>query len=413
MRVSALVLTLLAALGCDQCSVDPLTDYCPTDVPCAEIEGRLVTDIPASICFVGHIVCDEDGNQTCVGSVQCTVESCNGIDDNGDGLIDEGTDRRYNNMNETHVAICGDTTHSRCGTTGLRCIAGAYLCVEAEGATEEVCDGQDNDCNGVVDDIPAEFFYPTEDYPDTVGVGECAPGIRTCVNGEETLIPARLPRGEEAECGNQLDDDCDGEIDESDGEEGAPIAVSFVVDISGSMARMFEEIRAGGCQMARAIDARTFNSSKFALTTYGDEEANEDRSFRFTKVVQDFTDAESFCAALTAFVDGGSTVQEWQIEGAMTGTTASWPVNMNRHMVFLSDEPIHPYEETLEEGLDRLIESCTTMPFEFHAYLTTAYAEDWSPVFNACGGNDFHELEEIGSAGESILPEVAGHCSDD
>ncbi|MGM0576379.1 MAG: MopE-related protein [Myxococcota bacterium] len=76
----------------------------------------------------------------------------------------------------------------------------------AEEPVAEVCDGVDNDCNGLADDgleggdtceISNEF-------------GTCS-GTRTCVGSQGWVCDAREPQ---AETCNGLDDDCDGQVDE-------------------------------------------------------------------------------------------------------------------------------------------------------------------------------------------------------
>jgi hypothetical protein len=76
--------------------------------------------------------------------------------------------------------------------------------------TEEICDGQDNDCDGSVD----------EDQPVGAGClvqqGGCLlVGLHACQNGSETC--AALDRSGTLEaCADGRDDDCDGLVDEAD-----------------------------------------------------------------------------------------------------------------------------------------------------------------------------------------------------
>ncbi len=98
------------------------------------------------------------------------------------------------------------------------CTPGAFVCRDDEircapgvspGEREEVCNGADDDCDGEVDEDDADAGVEC----DTGGVGECGRGERTCLGGR--LVCAPVHERIEERCEDGLDDDCDGEIDES------------------------------------------------------------------------------------------------------------------------------------------------------------------------------------------------------
>jgi hypothetical protein len=79
---------------------------------------------------------------------QCPVfpkvaETCNNVDDDCDGVIDNG--------NPGGGAACGDAT-GECTAGTTTCQFGTELCVGQTGPTNEICDNKDNDCDNVIDD---------------------------------------------------------------------------------------------------------------------------------------------------------------------------------------------------------------------------------------------------------------------
>jgi len=85
---------------------------------------------------------------------------------------------------------------------------------------EEVCDGQDNDCNGLVDEVGCACSAAggTACYggpPSTRGVGACADGERSCDAQGELWGPCEGWHGPAYEvCGDGVDDDCNGQVDD-------------------------------------------------------------------------------------------------------------------------------------------------------------------------------------------------------
>ena len=82
----------------------------------------------------------------------------------------------------------------------------------------EVCDGQDNDCNGEVDEGCACVNAATQPCytgaANTRGVGTCHDGQQTCVDGQwGDCLGEVLPAHEQCD-GHGEDEDCDGIVDD-------------------------------------------------------------------------------------------------------------------------------------------------------------------------------------------------------
>jgi hypothetical protein len=95
-----------------------------------------------------------------------------------------------------------ETATAPCCNGGTRtCTNGIWnLC---SGASGETCDGEDNDCNGVADDL-GTF---------TCGLGACRNEVTACENGALGVCTPLPPASDVDGC-NGTDDDCDGAVDE-------------------------------------------------------------------------------------------------------------------------------------------------------------------------------------------------------
>ena len=127
-------------------------------------------------------------------------EVCDGKDNDCDGAVDNGF-----NVNAACSVGVGECVAA--GT--LQCSNNAAACTATARAPQaEVCDGKDNNCDGVVDDgNPGGNASCT-----TQLLGVCSAGATLCSAGGVVCAPAVLP-GTQADVCNGSDDDCDGVVD--------------------------------------------------------------------------------------------------------------------------------------------------------------------------------------------------------
>ncbi len=128
-------------------------------------------------------------------------QTCNGIDDDCDGLVDDDFSVQATSCG---VGACASSGESSCVTGQVvdNCVPGAPA------ASDATCNGIDDDCNGTAD----EDFVPSAT---ACGVGACArTGMTSCVAGHVADSCARgAPSGNDDNC-NGIDEDCDGSPDD-------------------------------------------------------------------------------------------------------------------------------------------------------------------------------------------------------
>jgi hypothetical protein len=182
-----------------------------------------------TVCLPGFSNVDKDHSNGCEYACPVTppaVETCNGVDDDCDGVVDNAD---LLAPQKPAAALCYPKPGSPCegadfacqGALGWRCSYGPDVEVDAKGKLaiiESRCDGKDGNCNGQVDEAFADLGTSCDNELmgacRDVGLRKCDPNDKTKTYCDLSVLPDPMPGAPSQEVCNGLDDDCNGLTDD-------------------------------------------------------------------------------------------------------------------------------------------------------------------------------------------------------
>ena len=288
-----------------------------------------------------------------------TVQHC--------GSCNNVCDLRTSDSCEAGSCVCGSHTacvglevchNSRCiipDTSGMACefddwCDPGHQCVDSHctyiGCVPEECNGYDDDCDGVIDNIGrgplAEYCYSGPEGPYGDIDLPCKRGVRTCHDGIWSACVGEIPPTPESgllAC-DFVDNNCDGCVD-SENISGicvppaqAPMDVLFLIDSSGSMSSHTAVVK-------QAVQLFSTRLASDTTTRWGIVSVPGQLVDGVNEVTLDLSPFEDFLPALLLF-DASSFGTEPTYDAvqdvAINGLPISWREGSIRIIIVFTDE---------------------------------------------------------------------------
>ncbi|MBK7887502.1 MAG: HYR domain-containing protein [Bacteroidetes bacterium] len=207
-----------------------LTFYADAD---GDSYGNAAVSVQACVAPLGYVADATDCDDNTATVNPAATEVCNNIDDNCNGLTDDG-------LVFLNYYVDGDNDGYGAGAATSSCapIAGSVLVdgdcddntAAVNPAATEVCNNIDDNCNGLTDDGLVFLNYYVDGDNDGYGAGaatsSCAPIAGSVLVDGDCDDNAAAVNPAATEVCNSIDDDCDGSIDEG-------VLLTFYADADG------------------------------------------------------------------------------------------------------------------------------------------------------------------------------------
>jgi len=336
-------------------------------------------------CRSGVWKCEGDDQSTavCEGEVGPSREVCDGLDNNCDGVVDE-------RLSQTCINACGSGTET--------CSKGAWVGCTAPQPVPEICNGKDDDCDGQIDEpenLPIEYCY---DGPaGTTTFGECRPGVKRCQFGQTICYGEVTPKPEAC---NGKDDNCDGQVDEGLSPTSL-VDVVFAIDDSGSMSGTISAVKAAVAGFAATYGNRI--ELRWALVTVPDHDPYYDGKVH---LVLNLTDPASFNQAIQQQNAGGGGMEPSIDAVKMLASSSNplginWRPGSNRHLVMFTDEEPQSYATPAATASDAFA-TVAASNLRVHVFTTTDLFADFQAL-GPVGQLDVQPLTTLPQAMQSAL----------